>query len=150
MIITREPPQEAYLVVAHCQFDDYPISLHGDLESAIQAAAKVTPKTVGECARIAKSHQDASAVQAIEISVMEFRKGELVRVHRKEMNEVRPASTEHINVDQPKPSWGHGNPLADKPVEKPRNPPTAQHPRDFHMAHLAPPEHLAGKGHSGE
>ena len=67
-----------YLVMAHCEADDHPISVHYDLESAKKAAGEVTPDLTGKCAGFSVSRTGPSGpIQPLETSVYEFRSGRL-------------------------------------------------------------------------
>ena len=70
-----------YLLVAHCELDDHPISLHEDLQSAQKAAGEVTPELVGKCAGFATSRTGRSRpIQPVNMIVFKFENGNLTEV----------------------------------------------------------------------
>jgi hypothetical protein len=70
-----------YLLVAHCELDDHPISLHEDLQSAQKAAGEVTPELIGKCASFSTSRTGRSRpIQPINMIVFKFENGNLTEV----------------------------------------------------------------------
>jgi hypothetical protein len=70
-----------YLLVAHCEHDDHPISLHEDLQSAQKAAAEATPELVGRCASFSTSRTGRSRpIQPINMIIFKFENGSLIEV----------------------------------------------------------------------
>jgi hypothetical protein len=72
---------DRYLVVAHCDIDDHPISLHDDEQSAIREAGKVTPVLVAKCASVSTSRTGASGpIEPSKVSVYKFQHGKPIEV----------------------------------------------------------------------
>jgi len=70
-----------YLLVAHCELDDHPISLHDDLQSAQKAAGEVTPELVGRCASFSTSRTGRSRpIQPVNMIIFKFENGNLTEV----------------------------------------------------------------------
>jgi hypothetical protein len=70
-----------YLLMAHCELDDHPISLHEDLQSAQKAAGEVTPELVGKCASFSTSRTGRSRpIPPVNMIVFKFENGNLTEV----------------------------------------------------------------------